>query len=241
MEEGTIASNEHAPVIVGEGVTAKKFIILSGSRVDGSAMIDKTIVGQGTVIGKQFSAENSAFFANSEGYHGEAVSLFGGPYTVTHHKSTLLIACLVSFYNAGSGSNQSNHMYKLGPVHQGILERGAKTGSFSYLMWPGRVGAFTGVIGKHYANFDTTDLPFSYVLESNGKSLLMPAMNLCTVGTRRDSIKWPNRDGRKDPDKLDLINFELFSPYIIGKIIRGIEVLKDLLKSCFRKAFLRVC
>ena len=231
LEEGTIASNEHAPVIVGEGVTAKKFIILSGARIDGSAMIDKTIVGQGTVIGKQFSAENSAFFANSEGYHGEAVSLFGGPYTVTHHKSTLLIACLVSFYNAGSGSNQSNHMYKLGPVHQGILERGAKTGSFSYLMWPGRVGAFTGVIGKHYANFDTTDLPFSYVLESSGKSLLMPAMNLCTVGTRRDSAKWPDRDKRKDPDKLDLINFELFSPYIIGKIIRGIEVLKDIVKN----------
>ena len=23
--------------------------------------------------------------------------------------------------NAGSGSNQSNHMYKLGPIHQGII------------------------------------------------------------------------------------------------------------------------
>ncbi|MCK4489001.1 MAG: DUF4954 family protein, partial [Anaerolineales bacterium] len=42
--------------------------------------------------GKQFSAENCAFFANCEGFHSEAVSLFAGPFSVTHHKSTLLIA-----------------------------------------------------------------------------------------------------------------------------------------------------
>ena len=53
---------------------------------------------------------------------------------MTHHKSTLLIAGLFSFMNAGSGSNQSNHMYKLGPIHQGILERGAKTSSDSYIL-----------------------------------------------------------------------------------------------------------
>ena len=58
---------------------------------------------------------------------------FAGPYKVTHHKSTLLIAGMFSFMNAGSGSNQSNHMYKLGPIHQGTLERGAKTTSDSYI------------------------------------------------------------------------------------------------------------
>lgn len=231
LEEGTIISNKHAPAFIGEGVIAKEFIMLSDSRIDGASMIDKCIIGQGVKIGKQYSAENSGFFANSEGFHGEALSVFAGPYTVTHHKSTLLIAGLFSFYNAGSGSNQSNHMYKLGPIHQGILERGAKTGSFSYMMWPCRVGAFTGVIGKHYANFDTTDFPFSYILDSNGKSLLMPAMNLCTVGTRRDSSKWPNRDRRKDPDKRDLLNFELYSPYTIGKILQGMNILKKLEKD----------
>jgi hypothetical protein len=40
----------------------------------------------------------------------------------------LLLAGLFSFFNAGSGTNQSNHLYKLGPVHQGVLERGCKTG-----------------------------------------------------------------------------------------------------------------
>jgi len=228
LEDGTVASSRHDPVFMGAGVIAKKFIVQSGSKIDSGALLANCFIGQGVQIGKQFSAENSAFFANCEGFHGETCSVFAGPYSVTHHKSTLLIAGMFSFYNAGSGTNQSNHMYKLGPVHQGILERGAKTGSFSYLLWPSRIGAFTAIVGKHYANFDTSEFPFSYITEENGKSALTPAMNLFTVGTRRDSIKWPNRDRRKDPVKYDLIHFELYSPYIVGKVQRGIKALTDL-------------
>jgi len=228
LEEGTVASSRHDPVFIGAGVIARNFIIQSGSKVDSGSLLANCFVGQGVQIGKQFSAENSAFFANCEGFHGEACSVFAGPYSVTHHKSTLLIAGMFSFYNAGSGTNQSNHMYKLGPVHQGFLERGSKTGSFSYLLWPSRAGAFNVIVGKHYANFDTSDLPFSYVLEDNGKTILIPAINLFTVGTRRDSKKWPTRDRRKDPEKYDLIHFDLFSPYVMGKISRGIHVLKSL-------------
>ncbi len=235
LEEGTIQSCNEAPAFIGEGVIAKKFIVLSGSRVDGGVILDKCFVGQGVKMGKQYSAENSVFFANCEAFHGEACSLFAGPYTVTHHKSTLLIASLVSFFNAGSGTNQSNHMYKLGPLHQGILERGSKTGSFSYLLLPVHIGAFTVVMGKHYANFDSSDFPFSYISEEKGKSELTPAMNLFTVGTRRDIDKWPARDRRKDPDKLDLIHFDLFSPYIVGKIINGINILNELAEKTDKK------
>jgi hypothetical protein len=113
---------------VGSGVVAHDFIIAESSKVDGGAILGRTFVGQGCLVGRQYSAENSLFFANSEAFHGEACSVFGGPYTVSHHKSSLLIAGLFSFYNAGSGTNQSNHMYKLGPVHEGKLERGCKTG-----------------------------------------------------------------------------------------------------------------
>ncbi len=228
LEEGTIVSCREAPVIIGTGVIARKFIILSGSGVDSGAILEKTFVGQGVKIGKQFSSENSAFFANSEAFHGEACSLFAGPYSVSHHKSTLLIASYTSFFNAGSGTNQSNHMYKLGPLHQGILERGSKTGSFSYLLLPSHIGAYSVVVGKHYSNFDTSDFPFSYISEGKGRSELTPAMNLFTVGTRRDVDKWPARDRRKDPEKLDLIHFELLNPYIIGKITNGIQILTDL-------------
>jgi hypothetical protein len=229
LEEGTINSCSADPAIIGENVIARKFIILSGSRVDGGALVDKSFIGQGVRMGKQYSAENSLFFANCEAYHGEGCSLFAGPYTVTHHKATLLIASLFSFFNAGSGTNQSNHMYKLGPVHQGILERGSKTGSFTYLLLPCRVGAFTVTIGKHYSNFDTSDFPFSYISEEKGKSELTPAMNMFTVGTLRDSEKWATRDRRNDPDKLDLIHFDLFNPYIIGRINNGIKILDNLI------------
>jgi len=228
LEEGTIAGSPEDPSYVGAGVVARRFIILSGARVDTGAALERCFVGQGVRIGRQFSAENCAFFANCEGFHGEAVSLFAGPYSVTHHKSTLLIACYVSFFNAGSGTNQSNHMYKLGPLHQGVLDRGVKTGSFSYLAWPSRVGAFTSVVGKHYGNIDTADLPLSNLAESEGRSLLTPAVNLLNIGTRRDAEKWLDRDRRRDPDKLDLIHFDLLNPYTVGKMIEGVQVLRAL-------------
>lgn len=228
LQEGSVKGDPDEKTRIGNGVIARHFIILSGSIVDSSAMIDKCFIGQGIRIGKQFSAENSVFFANSEGFHGEAVSLFAGPYTVTHHKSTLLIAGYFSFFNAGSGTNQSNHMYKLGPIHQGIVERGSKTGSFSYLLWPSRVGPFSVVMGKHAINFDASDLPFSYITVEEDRTMLTPAMNLLTVGTRRDTEKWPKRDRRSGSTKLDLIHFDLFNPYVINKVLNGMDILGDL-------------
>lgn len=236
LKDGTLLSSIEDPISIGNGVIAQDFIIQSGSTINGGALIDNCFVGQGVKIGKQYSAENCAFFSNSEAFHGEAVSIFAGPYTVTHHKSTLLIASIFSFYNAGSGSNQSNHMYKLGPVHQGVLERGSKTGSFSYMLWPSKVGPFSVVIGKHYNNFDASAFPFSYINEENGKSLLTPAMNLFTVGTRRDSQKWPARDKRKDPVKYDLLHFDLFNPYIIGKMLEGSARMKELYDNASKEA-----
>ncbi|MDD4754603.1 MAG: DUF4954 family protein [Prolixibacteraceae bacterium] len=231
LQEGTVKSNKSAPVFIGEGVTAENFIILSGSKIDGGAILTSTFVGQGVQIGKQFSADNSAFFSNCEAYHGEACSIFAGPYTVTHHKSTLLIAGMFSFYNAGSGTNQSNHMYKLGPVHHGIVERGSKTGSFSYMLWPSRVGAFTVVMDKHTGNFDSSGFPFSYISVENGKSVLTPAMNLFTVGTARDSKKWPARDQRTDVEKTDLIDYNIFNPCTIQKMITAARLLEHLYRT----------
>ncbi len=228
LQNGTINSDPADPAVVGEGVIAEDFITTAGSKVTSGALLTGCFIGQGAKVGRQYSAENTLLFANAEAFHGEGVAVFGGPYTVTHHKSTLLIAGLFSFYNAGSGSNQSNHMYKLGPVHQGIVERGSKTGSFSYLLWSCRLGAFSVVIGKHYSKFDTTDLPFSYIMENKGQSALIPAINLFTVGTRRDGAKWPKRDRRKTDDKLDLIHFDVFNPYTVSRMIAGRRRLREL-------------
>jgi len=225
LENGSINSCPQDPIYIGPGVFAENFIICSGSKISDGTIIAECFVGQGTVLSKQYSAENSVFFANCGGFHGEACAIFAGPYTVTHHKSTLLIAGLFSFLNAGSGTNQSNHMYKLGPVHQGIVERGSKTASDSYMLWPAKVGVFTVVMGRHYRNSDTSDLPFSYLIEHEDESILAPGVNLRSVGTVRDARKWPKRDRRKDPKKLDLINFKLLSPYTIQKMINGRDLL----------------
>ena len=235
LEEVTLASSKQAPVKVGAGVIARNVIIQSGSSVDTGALLKNCFVGQGVQIGKQFSAEECAFFANSEGFHGEAVSLFAGPYTVSHHKSSLLIAGMCSFINVGSGTNQSNHMYKLGPLHQGILERGVKTGSFAYMGWPSHIGAFTAVIGKHPNSFDASDFPFSYINEMGGKTVVTPAMNLFTVGTRRDSEKWAARDRRTDDVKHDLIHFGLFNPYIINRVLSAMALMERLREGVSRE------
>lgn len=236
LEEGSINSCREDPVYIGQGVSAREFIIASGSRITDAVFLDKCFVGQGVELGKQYSAENSLFFANCAGFHGEACSVFAGPFTVTHHKSTLLIAAYFSFLNAGSGSNQSNHMYKLGPIHQGIVERGSKTTSDSYLLWPSKIGPFTLVMGRHYKNSDTSDLPFSYLVESNDESILSPGVNLKSVGTIRDAQKWPKRDRRRDPDLLDVINYNLLSPFTIQKMWRGREILRNLQKTSGKKS-----
>jgi hypothetical protein len=56
----------------------------------------------------------------------------------------------------------------------------------------------------------------------------VPGANLRTVGTIRDAQKWPKRDNRKDPKKLDQINFNLLSPYTVQKMWHGREVLDEL-------------
>ena len=230
LKNGSINSNVHAPVHVGVGVIGDDFIISSGSSVEDGVTFSRCFIGQACKLGHNYSASDSLFFGNCQGENGEACSIFAGPYTVTHHKSTLLIAGMFSFMNAGSGSNQSNHMYKLGPIHQGIMERGAKTSSDSYLLWPAKVGAFSLVMGRHVSHQDTSDLPFSYLIEQQNTSYIMPGANLKSVGTIRDAKKWPKRDARKDPDRLDQINYNLLSPYTIQKMLNAVSILKQLQK-----------
>ena len=228
LKNGSINSCPEAPVHIGVGVIGDDFIISSGSSVEDGVTFSRCFIGQACKLGHNYSASDSLFFSNCQGENGEACAIFAGPFTVTHHKSSLLIAGMFSFMNAGSGSNQSNHMYKLGPIHQGIMERGAKTASDSYLLWPAKVGAFSLVMGRHVDHQDTSDMPFSYLIEDHGVSYVMPGANLKSVGTIRDAKKWPKRDGRKDPDKFDCINFNLLSPYTIQKMLHAVDILKEL-------------
>ena len=230
LREGSVNSTKEGSTYIGRDVKAEHFIISDSTTITDGVLLDKCFVGQGCRLGKQYSAENSLFFANCVGLHSEACSVFAGPFTTTHHKSTLLIAGMYSFMNAGSGSNQSNHHYKLGPIHQGVVQRGCKTSSNSYLLCPYKIGAFSVVMGRHVNHTDSSDMPFSYLIEENNRTTLIPGINIRSVGTIRDAMKWPMRDNRKG-EKTDLINFNLLSPYTISKMMKGCEILKKLRES----------
>ena len=236
LRNGSIVSCEEAPVNIGMNVIADDFIVESGSSITDGVTLTRCFVGQACVLGHGYSASDSLFFSNCQGENGEACALFAGPYTVTHHKSTLLIAGMFSFMNAGSGSNQSNHMYKLGPIHQGIFERGAKTTSDSYVLYPAKIGAFSLVMGRHVNNPDTSSLPFSYLIEQQGVTYIIPGVNLKSVGTVRDVRKWPSRDRRKDPHRLDHINFNHLSPFTVQKMFEGIRILEMLKEASGNRA-----
>jgi len=208
---------------VGVSVVARDFIFASGASVCDGAQLTRCFVGDGARIESAFTAVDSLFFANSHCANGEAASVFAGPYTVSHHRSTLLIAGYFLFFNAGSNSNQSNHHFRTGPVHQGIHERGVKFGSGAYIMLPAREGAFSVVVGSHRSHHDTADFPYSYLIEEEGDSYLVPGANLISHGMMRDMAKWPQRDRRStDREGGDIINFREWTPCIGQKLRRAI-------------------
>ncbi len=211
---------------VGVDVKMERVIAAENSRIDTGATIERCFVGECAIVASGFSAVDSLIFSSSHLENGEAASIFAGPYTVSHHKSSLLIAGIFSFFNAGSGSNQSNHLFKCGAVHQAVHSRGCKFASGAYVMAPAREGAFTMVKGSHSRHHDTSDFPFSYLIEDGGRSLLMPASNLTSYGTRRDMAKWPERDRRVR--RRDVINYEDQNPYLTSAMVRAVNVIHSL-------------
>ena len=203
-------------------------VVDDGATVD-QATLRNCYVGPGVRIEEGFSAEECIFLPGSHLAKGEACALLAGPFTVSHHKSTLLIAVATSFFNAGSGSNQSNHSYKLGPNKFGILERGAKLGSSSYLFWPARVGAFSTVLGHHMAHFDLRDLPFSYAIGEEGRTVVIPAVALQSIGTLRDELKWAERGARLPGAAA--VCLRTLTPYTAERIRAGIRLLEGLKDS----------
>lgn len=216
---------------IGSDVQAENFIVEDG-RLESKCIVTNCYIGQGAVLGHGFSAHDSLFFANSAMENGEAHSLLAGPYSVSMHKGTLLIGCQTSFMNAGSLSNQSNHMYKLGPVHWGLLERGVKTSSGSYLMLGAKIGAFSLLSGSHKTHPDSSEFPFSYLFgDERGATVVVPAVMLRSCGLLRDEMKWPTRDKRlkRKLPLFDRITFKVLNPFTVDTMLRAITTIEDLL------------
>ncbi|MCR5312089.1 MAG: DUF4954 family protein [Bacteroidaceae bacterium] len=230
LDNCTLLSSDDASTFIGCDVIIENSIVAAGATLTDGAKVMECFVGESVHIGKGFSAESSLFFANSYMDNGEACASLCGPFSTSHHKSTLLIGGSFSFYNAGSNTNQSNHAYKMGPIHWGMLDRGSKTASGCHILWPAHIGAFSMAMGKIKSHPDVYKLPFSYVIAEGEKTYLVPGVNIKTVGTWRDVKKWPKRDLRPLSSRNDIINFAFPNPYIIQYVLEGREILMKLTK-----------
>lgn len=233
MKNGAIINN--APKgrclsYVGIGVDAENFII-EDAEVSTGATLRNCYVGQGVAIVKNFTAHDSLFFANSACENGEACAIIAGPYTVTMHKSSLLIGGQYSFMNAGSGTNASNHMYKLGPIHWGVMQRGVKTSSDAYMMWGGRIGAFSLLMGSHKRHPDTAHFPFSYLFANEkNETIVVPGIMLKSCGLKRDETKWPARDKRISYSlpMNDNICFDVLNPTTVSEMLKALSIFDEI-------------
>ncbi len=228
ISDCSILNGPSDSVYIGTGVICENSIICNGSSIINSVKMQDCFVGEACHIANGFTASQSVFFANSYMSNGEACAAFCGPFSASHHKSSLLIGGQFSFYNAGSNTNFSNHAYKMGPIHYGTLERGTKTASGSYVLMPAKIGAFSVCMGKLMHHPDTRDVPFSYLISYNDDMYLVPGRNITTVGLYRDIKKWPKRDMRQQGCQKSIVNFDWLSPFTVGEILRGKKILENL-------------
>ena len=215
-------------VYVGSGVIFENSIVADGSSITNDCNLQDCYVGEACQLANGFTASASVFFANSYMSNGEACAAFCGPFTASHHKSSLLIGAMFSFYNAGSATNFSNHAYKMGPMHYGILERGTKTASGAYILMPANIGAFSVCFGKLMHHPDTRNIPFSYLIAYGDIMYLVPGRNLNTVGLYRDVRKWPKRDIRPRSGQKSIVNFTWLSPFTVNEMLQGKQILEKL-------------
>ncbi len=231
LSDCTIMSSADASVYIGTGVICENSIISGGCSITNSVKMQDCFVGEACQITNGFTAEASVFFANSYMANGEACAAFCGPFSASHHKSSLLIGGEFSFYNAGSNTNFSNHAYKMGPLHYGTLERGSKTASGAYVLMPAKIGAFSVCFGKLMNHPDMRCLPFAYLLAYGETMYIVPGRNITTVGLYRDIKKWPKRDKRPASCRKSVINFDWLSPFTVGEIEQGKKILEQLQKA----------
>lgn len=228
LSDTVVGGGREARAFIGHDVICRDCVVAAGAHITDGARLYSCLAGEACRIGRGFTAENSVFFANSHMYNGEACAAFCGPFSVSHHKASLLIGGMFSFFNAGSATNFSNHAYKMGPLHYGRLARGSKTASGAHLLWPARTGPFTMCMGKIVTHPDTADMPFSYLIGTGRTTLLVPAVNITTAGTLRDIRKWPARDERGDDCRRDITDTDAMSPLVMQHVIAGRRTLASL-------------
>ena len=111
LENGTVCDGAHIRV----DVKAYDFIAAENARIDNGSIVERCFVGESCRLDKAFTAAESLFFANSHCENGEAASIFAGPYTVSHHKSSLLIAGMFSFSTRAAARTRATTCSRAAP------------------------------------------------------------------------------------------------------------------------------
>ena len=76
LKNGSLNSNEVAPIHIGVGVIGDDFIVCSGSSVEDGVTFSLCFIGQACHLGHNYSASDSLFFSNCQGENGEACAIF---------------------------------------------------------------------------------------------------------------------------------------------------------------------
>ena len=224
----SLMSSDDAPTFIGSDVIIENSIVAQGASVVDGAKVDSCFVGENVHVGKGFTAISSLFFANCFLDNGEANASFLGPFCTARHKSTFLVGGVFLFYDAAAGVNQSNHLYKTGPLHWGRFDRGAKTTNNSHIDWPAHIGAFSLLKGDLTSHPDLSTLPFSVITVTDGKTYVEPGRNFCSVGVWRDVEKWKKRDLRPLGNRRDYITTDFPNPYLIQQTMEARDILRRL-------------
>lgn len=223
----------HSGVHIEDGALLEEVVVQEGSSINSYTTLNHCFIGRNSSLRNGFSGEHCFISDHCDLACGEAVASVLGPHTVSHHRSTLLVGSCISFFNAGSGTNQSNHHYRLGPMHFGIAERGCKSASDAYILWPACIGAYSKVVGRITSQPFVHDFPCSTLTQEGNATRLDPGNLLRGIGLYRDVWKWEQR-GRtlqeKKGNNTPGICYKFLNDALVSSLVRGYKRLQEELK-----------
>jgi len=115
VRNSTVLGGEINPASILDGALVRDSILKWGSRVDSMAIVEKSIVGEASVVEKHGKLTSSFLGPNSVLAEGEITASLAGPFTSSHHQSLLIAARWPGGRgNIGYGANVgSNHTSRL--------------------------------------------------------------------------------------------------------------------------------
>jgi len=115
VRNSTLLGGEDVPASVTDGALVRDSILKWGSRVESMAIVDRSILGEASIVEKHGKLSTSFLGHDSVLAEGEITAALAGPFTSAHHQSLLIAARWPEGRgNIGYGANVgSNHTSRL--------------------------------------------------------------------------------------------------------------------------------